>query len=451
MNQRFFPVIPTCVLFALLIVIPVQAESNWPSFRGADAIGTSDNNALPSTWSKTDNIEWCQDLPGRGWSSPIVWGDQVIVTTAVSDKEVEAAKAGLYFGGERPTPDSIHQYQVISLDLKTGEQQWSKTVHEGKPALSVHVKNTYASETPVTDGERIYAYFGNLGIYCLDMEGNLVWDRSVDPTMTLNGWGPAASPTLHDGRLYVINDNLAQSYLTALDAKTGEEIWRTDRNEGTNWSTPYIWEYDERTEIITPGTGEARSYDLDGNLLWSLKGMSVLTIAVPYEYKGLLYVTSGWIGDQNWRPIYAIRQGAEGDISLKDGENSNEHIAWCQRLAAPYNPSTVTYEDRLYVLYDRGFVSCFNAITGEMIYDRERIRRGRGFTSSPWAYDGKIFCLNEHGDTFVIKAGDEFEILETNKLDKDDMGMASPALVGDRLIVRTEPRIYSIRNAEAGS
>jgi outer membrane protein assembly factor BamB len=423
-----------------------QDGKTWPQFRGADARGISGNDKLPDTWSTTQNVEWCIEVPGRGWSSPIVWDNQVIVTTAVSEEEMEAAKLGLYFGGERPKPDSVFEWKVMSFDVESGETLWDKTLHTAKPPMSVHVKNTYASETPVTDGEHIYAYFGNIGIFCLDMEGNVVWEKPVEPVMTLNGWGTGASPALHKDRLYIVNDNVEQSYLMALDKKTGDEIWRVEREEGSNWATPYVWENELNTQIVTPGTGKARSYDLDGNLIWSLEGMSLITVALPYAYDGLLYMTSGWIGDQNWRPIYAIKPDANGDISLKEGETSNDGIAWCQRMAAPYNPSTVIYEDRLYVLYDRGFFSCYNAKTGELIYDRERLRRGRAFTTSPWAYDGKIFCLNEYGTTFVIKAGDEFELLHMNELERDDMGMATPAMAHDRLFIRTEPKLYCIRD-----
>jgi outer membrane protein assembly factor BamB len=430
----------------LLLIPAAAAGGNWPQFRGADSRGLGVGEGLPDRWSATENIEWKADIPGRGWSSPIVWGNRVFLTSAVSLGDLEPPKKGLYFGGNRPKPDVTLQWKVYCLDLETGNVLWDRQIHEGKPGGAIHVKNSYASETPATDGERVYIYFGNLGIFCFDFDGNLVWEKRLDAYKTRFGWGTAASPVLHGDRLYVVNDNSENSYLLALDKKTGDEILRVARDEKSNWSTPYIWENDQRTEIVTPGSGKVRSYDLEGTLLWSLEGMSIITIATPYASNGLLYISSGYVGDKKTRPIYAIRPGASGDISLAEGETANDWIAWCQRLAAPYNPSTLVYEDRLYVLYDRGQLACYNPEDGAVVYDRQKLPKGAGFTTSPWAYDGKVFCLNEDGVTFVVKAGDTFEVLNTNPLDEDDMGMATPAIVDDRLLIRTSARLYSIKN-----
>ena len=436
--------VATAILAAVALT-PVQAEDNWPQFRGPEARGIGWGVAVPDTWSATENVEWKTDIPGRGWSSPIVWENKVFVTTAINLDTAEDPKKGLYFGGDRPTPDSVYQWRVICLDLETGDILWENQVHEAKPDTGIHLKNSFASETPVTDGERVYAYFGNIGVFCFDFDGTLVWDRKFAPHAIRNNWGTAASPALHDGRIYIVDDNDEDSFLLALDAKTGVEIWQTDRDEKSNWATPYIWNNGQRTEIVTPGTGKVRSYDLDGNVLWTLEGMSSITIANPYEWAGLLFISSGYVGDQAHRPIYAIRPGAEGNISLVEDETRNQYIVWSQPMAAPYNPSTLIYEDLLYVLYDRGFLSCSSARDGMVLYEKERIPNGRRFTSSPWANDGKIFCLNEDGETFVFKAGPEFELLHTNTLAEDDMGMATPAIVGDRLLLRTSARIYSIR------
>jgi outer membrane protein assembly factor BamB len=319
-------------------------------------------------------------------------------------------------------------------------------VKRAEPAEPRHLKNTYASETPVTDGERVYSYFGNVGVYCLDLDGHPVWSKAVEPHKTRSGWGTAASPVLYHDRLYLISDNDEQSYLLALDKRTGKEAWRVDRDERSNWSTPYVWENKQRSELITAGTGKVRSYDLDGKLLWWFKGMSSITIATPYADQDLLYVSSGFIMDRA-RPLYAIRPGGSGDISLQPGETNNATIAWCRPNAAPYNPTTLVYEQRLYVLYDMGLLSACNAQTGEMLFDRERLPEGLHFTASPWAYHGQVFCLNEDGVTFVVRAGDRFELLYTNKLADDDMCMASPALAGDRLLIRTAARLYCIQNS----
>ena len=293
-------------------------------------------------------------------------------------------------------------------------------------------------------------YFGNIGIFCFDLDGNEIWRKKIEPHQTRFGWGTASSPVLHGDRLYVVNDNDEDSYLLALEKQTGREAWRVSRDEKSNWSTPFIWQNERRTEIVTPGTGKVRSYDLDGNLLWSLTGMSSITIATPYEHKGLLYLSSGYVQDPS-KPIYAIRPGATGDISLTEDQTSNEWIAWCQRKAGPYNPTTLIYDDRLFVLYDRGLLACFNAGSGDAFYEPQRLPNGRAFTSSPWAYGGKVFCLNEDGETFVIKAGDKFELLHTNPLAEDDMCMATPAIAGDRLLIRTSARLYCIRTDERSS
>lgn len=430
---------------ASMSAVRLDAQSNWPQFRGADSRGIGSHQNLPDRWSTTENIAWKQDLPGRGWSSPIVWGDRIFLTTVVSAGKPEEPKKGLYFGGNRPTPPDVEQeWIVVCMDLSTGKPIWQKTVHTGKPLSAIHLKSSFASETPVTDGERVYCYFGNLGLYCFDFDGHEVWKREFKPNKTRFGWGTAASPVLHEGRLYLVNDNDEDSYLLSLDAKTGNEIWKVARDEKSNWSTPYIWQNEKRTEIVTLGSGKVRSYDLDGKLLWWLRGMSSITIATPYQYQGLLYFSSGYVQD-NLRPIYAIRPGAEGDISLSEGASSNNFISWSQSKAAPYNPTSIVYEDRLYVLHDRGLFACYDARDGREIYPLQRIPEGRAFTSSPWAYDGKIFCLNEDGVTFVIKAGDQFELLHENKLADDDMCMATPAIAGDRLLIRTAARLYCVR------
>ncbi len=425
---------------------PENAQlQQWPQFRGPRSTGVGSSPGLPTRWSATENVAWKTDIPGKGWSSPIVWGNRLFVTSVVNTGESEPPKKGLYFGGERPKPPSTeHLWKLICLDVNTGKVMWEQTAHHGEPKTSIHLKNSFASETPVTDGQRVYALFGNLGVFCYDLKGNAVWSKRFEPHKTRYGWGTAASPVVHRDRLYIVSDNDEQSYLLALDKHTGKEIWRVDRDEKSNWSSPFIWEHDGKAEIVTAGSGKVRSYDLDGKLLWWLTGMSSITIATPYAENGLLYISSGYVGDRS-RPIYAIRPGATGDISLKPSQSGNEYIAWSKPSSGPYNPSTLLYDSRLYVLYDGGMVSCFKADTGSMLVDRERLPNGFHFTSSPWAYNGKVFCLNEDGVTFVLSAGDKFEVERTNALADDDMCMATPAIAGDRLMIRTSARIYCIR------
>lgn len=422
------------------------AQENWPQFRGAQSLGVATNKNLPVTWSATQNVAWQTDVPGMGWSSPVVWSDRIFLTSVIRDGEVEPPKKGLYFGGERKTPSTNTQHwMVYAFDWQTGKKVWEKQVHEGSPSTSIHLKNTYASETPVTDGERVYAYFGNLGLFCLDRNGKEIWSQKFGHFKTRYGWGTAASPVLHGERIFVVNDNDEQSFLVALDKKTGKQLWRVERDEKSNWATPFVWENAQRTELVLPGTKKVRSYDLDGKVLWELGGMSSIVIPTPFARHGLLYVCSGYVGDKV-RPVYAIRPGASGDISLKDGATNNAFIAWYEKTAAPYNPSPLVYGDHFYVLFDFGFLSCHDARTGREIYEKQRINPAgaTAFTASPWAYDNKVFCLSEDGDTFVFQAGPEYQLIGKNSL--DEMCMATPAIARDSLIIRTMSKLYRIRN-----
>jgi outer membrane protein assembly factor BamB len=447
MNSPLLRIQTTLALALVAVSAQAGPVENWPQFRGPGALGVAEHTNLPDRWSTNENVAWRIEVPGRGWSAPIVWSDRVFVTTVVSEGEVEAPKKGLYFGGERKDlPQAAHRWLVISYDLKTGRELWRQEARRDTPRNRLHVKNTYASETPVTDGERVYAYFGNVGLFCYDLNGRQLWSTNWPPVKTRNGWGSAASPVVHDGRVFIVNDNDDQSFAVALDGRTGGQIWSVERDEKSNWATPYVWQNEQRTELITCGTKRVRSYDLDGKLLWELGGMSTIVIPTPFSNFGLLYVCSGYVGDKN-RPVFAIKPGASGDITLKPGETNNAFIAWAQLAAAPYNPSPLAYGDQLYVLFDFGFLSCHDARTGREIYGKQRIRPegNTAFTASPWAGSGKIFALSEDGDTFVFQAGPEYKLLHKNSL--DEMCMATPAIAGDRLLIRTLKRLYCVKKS----
>ncbi|MBS1809381.1 MAG: PQQ-binding-like beta-propeller repeat protein [Acidobacteria bacterium] len=427
-------------------VVSASASGNdhWPQFRGAGSLGVAEEPGLPEKWSATENVAWKTEVPGVGWSSPIVWGDRIFVTSVINSDPKEAPKKGLYFGGERPAPKDEHRWMVYAVDFKTGKILWEKELFRGAPPFSRHLKNSYASETPVTDGERLYVYFGNLGLFCFDLKGKLLWQEKWEPHKTRYGWGTAASPIVYKDRLYIVNDNEEQSYVAAYDKKTGKQIWRVERPAETNWATPYIWENGQRTELIVSATKAVRSYDLNGKVLWEFSGMSSIAIPTPFSKFGLLYIASGYVGDQH-RPVYAIKPGASGDISLKEGQTSNQFIAWYLRQGAPYNPSPIVYGDYYYTLYDRGFFTAHDARTGQEVYGKQRLDPAAGaFTSSPWAYNGKLFCLSEDGDTFVIQAGKEYKLLGKNSL--DEMCMATPAIARGSLIIRTASKLYRISN-----
>ncbi len=419
------------------------AGDAWPQFRGLDA-GVAEGTNLPIKWSAAQNVAWSTDVPGRGWSSPVVVKGKIFLTAVDRPGGFEAAKKGLYFGGERLKPaDEEHRWIVLCYDFATGKKLWEREVAKEKPKTSVHIKNTYASETQVTDGEFIFSLFGCQGLFCHDLDGKLIWSKKFEPFPTKFNWGTAASPVLFEHRLILVNDNEKDSTIVCYDKRDGKELWKVSRDEKTNWATPFVWQHKDRTEIVTAGAKRVRSYDLDGKLLWELGGMSSLTIPTPFAKHGLLYLGSGYVLD-NKKPLIAVKPGAKGDITPKDGGTANEFIAWSQKDAGPYNPSFLVYGDYLYVLYDRGFFACFDAKTGKPVYEKQRLE-GQ-FTASPWAYDGKVFCLNEDGDCHVLEAGPKFNPIGKNRL--DEMCMATPAIVGDSLIVRTLGKLYRIREGK---
>ena len=435
----------------LLLVIITSAspagQSQWPQFRGPNAGEIADDPALPDTWSETQNVAWRTDVPGLGWSSPVIWDNHIFITSAISAGEERAPIPGLYDPGSESGAQAStaeHRWMVYDIDFETGAIRWARELHRSAPPMMRHLKNSYASETAVTDGQRVYVFFGSIGLVAaLTMEGDTAWTRQFDPHNGRQLFGTAASPVLHDGRLYVVNDNTTQSYLAALDAETGDEMWRVDRDEVENWSTPLVWENALRTEIVTAGRRRIRAYDLDGNELWSLGGMTVNVVPSPFSRHGLVYISSGYpVGRP--RPVYAIRPGATGDISLREGETNNDYIVWYQPLLGTYNTSALVYGDRYYTLLDRGFLLAHDALTGREVYGRQRVAPGTGFTASPWAYNEKIFLMGEDGDTYVVAAGPEFRVLRTNSL--NEMSLATPAVLRGSLVIRTQTKLYRIRN-----
>ena len=451
-----------------------ENNDNWPAFRGGESSATVDDDPrLPTSWSTTENVVWKSPIPGLGWSSPIIWDDLVFLTTVVSTGDEEEPRMGLYFpygspeampeGGRFRQPEEgelmersgdLQHWLVTALDFNTGAVVWSTEVNAEIPQFDRHLKNTYASSTPVTDGQYVYAYFGNVGVFALDFQGALVWEKRFDPADTRLGWGPASSPVLHEDTLFIINDNDEQSFLLALDSQTGDERWRIDRDEGTNWSTPFLWNHSERTEIVTAGSDEVRSYSLNGQELWSFSGLNTISIPQPFSAHGMLYVTSGYVGDQI-KPVYAIRPGASGDITLLPGQTSNSHIAWYQDSAGPYHPTPLVYGDYYFTLLDRGFFTVHDAQTGEELYFteqqiqtqevRSRIAPGAtGFTSSPWAYNGKVFVLSEDGDTYALDSNNRFRVVAVNSL--EEVAMSTPAIARGSLFIRTRSNLWRISN-----
>jgi outer membrane protein assembly factor BamB len=453
---------------------PAQSDATayWPRFRGPISNPVSDHPDLPLSWSKTENVEWVADLPGVGWSSPVVWGGRVFLTAATSDQPMKQPSQGVDFSNEylaelrkqglsadeinkrlyqrdREMPDEI----IISLmlychDLETGKKLWERQLYHGRPAGGRHSKNSFASETPITDGERIYVYLTDYGLFAYDLNGKPAWTTPLKPHGTTRDWGTGASPALHKDRLFILNDNEEQSFVSAFDTRTGRELWRTPRTvqpaRKTGWSTPFVWKHRARTELVTLGPGVAISYDLDGRELWRLNRLGGVAIQSPFAWNDLLFVTSGSGADTN-KPVVAVRAGGSGDITPPADATRSEFVAWFDRRAGgTYLPTPVIYRDALYVLNDKGIFSRHRAETGERVYQARVAPGAAAFTASPWAYNGHVFALSEEGDTYVIDAGDQYRLVRVNAL--DDFSMATPAIVGDRLLIRTQHRLYSIRN-----
>ncbi len=446
LGRRLFA-LPFLVFWSAAVVS--GQSDNWPQWRGPDVTAVvPDDPQLPETWNATDNVAWKTAIPGLGWSSPIVWGDKVFVTSVVADEAYEGPRAGLYLpetGADTPPapPPGTHHWMVFCLDLDSGELLWQRTAHAGPARSTIHPKNSFASATPATDGERVYALFGNLGVFAYDFEGHLIWSRDVEHRSDRWGWGTGSSPTLLDDQLLVLHDNEEVSYLASFDTHTGAQNWRAERDEVSAWSTPVVWKNDLRTEIVTVGKNRVRSYDSSGNLLWHFAGqMTDVTVPTPIPGDGVVYVSSGYVGN-NHRPVYAVLPGAEGDITLGPNQRANEYIRWYQPRVGSYNPSPILYRGVYYTLLDGGFLTAHDALTGRTVYDRVRIEPGATFSASPWAYNGKIFALSEDGDTYVIAAGPDYELLGKNVI--GEMALASPAIASRTLVLRTASHLYGIR------
>jgi outer membrane protein assembly factor BamB len=442
------------VLILTAVTTATLRAQHWPQFRGAQAGVAADDPRLPDNWTTTENVAWKIDLPGRSWSSPVVWGDHVFVVSAISRKDpspslnpvvtyLARSLGGTMSGADISRATDEYRWTLYDVEFETGRIRWEREIRAAVPPQPVHQKNSYASETPVTDGERVYVYLGYAGLYAFDMRGTPVWSKPMDAPRMRTGWGTAASPVLHDGRIYIVNDNEDRSFIAAFDAPTGAQVWRTDREgEASNWATPFVWQNERRTEIVTTGTKKVRSYDTNGRLLWELAGMTSIHAVTPVAGHGLLFVSSGYFPD-NPRPTYAIRPGGTGDISLQAGETSNAFIAWSNPTLASAYPSPLVVGDQYYTLMDRGFLTSNDPKTGREIYGRQRIAVDSGtFTASPWAYNGKIFAISEDGETFVIQAGPQFKLVGRNAL--DEMTLASPAVAQGSLFIRTASKLYRI-------
>jgi outer membrane protein assembly factor BamB len=431
------------------LALIAQAQ-HWPSFRGPQASGVSDGRALPATWDaeKSVNLSWKTPIPGLAHSSPVVWGDRIFLTTAISAAErlTYAPKdRGIDVAGD----DAKHTWRIYCVDKNTGRILWERTAHEGVPRVKRHIKATQANATPVTDGKYVVALMGSEGMFAYDFNGKLLWKRDLgilNPGLYGDQsveWGHGASPVIHNNLVIVQCDGHRQSFIAAFNLKDGQQVWRVERGEITSWSTPAIYEGKERAELIANGGHFIRGYDpLTGKELWRFAEDNVqVKQQVPIIAHGLIYLAGGYPAG---RPIYAFRPGARGDISLKDGEVKNQFVAWRASKGSPYTVTPIVYGDNFYVCADNGVFSAYNAKTGELIYQE---RLPSSFSASPVAGDGKLFMPSEDGDVYVVKAGAKFERLATNPM--GEPLMATPAIVDGMIIIRGRHHLFAIAQSKS--
>jgi outer membrane protein assembly factor BamB len=436
----------TASLLLVAFVLITGHAQNWPQFRGPNATGVAEGPGRPVKWdaSTSLNVRWKTPIPGLSHSSPVVWGNKVFVTTAVNSVKDET-RYGLFGDVEPVKNDPQHAWKVIAIDKLTGKILWERTAYEGIPKVKRHPKSSHAASTPVTDGKYIIANFGSEGLYAYDFNGKLLWKQDLG---VLDAgwfydvdyqWEYGSSPIIYKNLVIVQADIQKNSFIAAYDIKSGKLVWKTPREELSSWGTPTIYEGKQRADLITNGTKAIRGYDpMTGKELWCLGPMSEITTPTPFVAHDLIFVTSGYPPVQ---PIYAIRPGGSGDISLKEGQESNEFIAWSKQRGGPYMPTPIVYGELLYTCSNQGVLTAYNAKTGERVYQERLGGTGGAFTASPVASDGKIYLSSEDGDVFVVKAGPKYELLAKNPV--GEVMMATPAISDGLVIVRTISNLYA--------
>lgn len=408
-----------------------DAPHNWHRWRGPDATGVAPHGNPPLEWSAEKNIKWKVPVEGRGSASPIIWGDRIFLLTAVDT----GARAPDAAEGAK----NLHEFKVLCFDRKTGERLWEKTAVEATPHEQLHETNTYASGSPTTDGEFLYASFGSFGIYCYDLDGNPKWNRDLGDMHTRNQFGEGVSPTIHKdavhGDTLIVNwDQESDSKIYALDARTGKDKWSAPRDEVTSWNTPIVVDAAGLTQVIVNGTTRSRGYDIvDGKVIWECGGQTTNAIASPVVLENLAICMSGFRGNA----VFAIPLDATGDITETD------KIAWHYGKAGPYVPSPILYGDRVYFnKSSNAIISCLNARTGEPVIDQKRVPGLGDSYASPVGAAGRIYWTGRDGTTVVIKHADELEVLATNEL--GEPVDASPAIVGNEIFIRSDKHLYCI-------
>lgn len=427
--------------------IGVVPERQWSMYRGYYASGVMDQANLPDEWDlqSGENIKWKRSVPGLGLSCPVVWGDRVFITTAISEEDTEGFKTGIYGDVGSVNDQSVHEWKVYCINRNNGELIWERTACKGIPEQKRHPKSSHANCTPATDGHFVVAFFGSEGLYCYDMDGNLQWKkdfgilRSVFFAVESAEWEFASSPLIYEGKIIIQCDVLNNSFLAAYDLASGRELWKKERDEYPGWCTPNIYFDQGKTRVAVNGYKRRGGYDLEtGEEIWWMSGGGDIQIPTPVVGDELVYFNSAH-GRQS--PILAITNDARGDITLKDDQTSSEYVKWSVPRGGSYMQTLLLYRDLLYNLGWNGALQCYDALTGDKIYD-EKLSRAESFTASPVASDGKIYLVNDKGKVYIVQSGRNFNILKENDL--HDTCMVTPAITQDFLIFRTQQYLVAV-------
>jgi outer membrane protein assembly factor BamB len=451
--------------FACALSVHAAPMENWAQWRGPLGTGEGPQADPPLKWSGTENVKWKVKLPGRGTGTPVVWGEQIFLLAAIpTGKNVAeypsavpgTILAGQQQGNNRPAqgqegqgrrrggggfgrgekPTEEHQFVILSIDRKTGKTLWQQTARQEVPHEGHHQDHTFSSASAVTDGEQVFAFFGSRGLYAYDMKGNLQWSKDFGDQTTRMGFGEGSSPGLFKDTIVINWDHEGEDFVVALNKKTGEEIWRKQRDEATSWSTPLIVEHDGKAQVIVAATKKVISYDLkDGSTIWECSGLTGNVIPTPIYHEGMVYVTSGFRGNA----LLAIKLGRTGNLDETDA------IVWKHGKGTPYVPTPVLYDGKLYITsHNNPIITCFDAKTGKAIFEEERLSGPQGLYASPVAAKDKIYVVGRNGTTAVLKNSDKLEVLATNVL--GEPVDASPALVGKEMYIRGHEHLYCIAN-----
>jgi outer membrane protein assembly factor BamB len=427
---------------------PSTPNANWPSFRGQQASGIAERQNLPDRWDgKTgENILWQTPIPGLAHSSPVVWGDRIFVTSASSSDPKATFRPGLYGDGDASTDRSQHRWMIYALDKRTGKVLWERVAHQGVPAEKRHIKSTYANSTPATDGRIVVTWFGSQGVFAYDVSGRFLWRLELGrldlgaydiPTYE---WGPASSPIIWNNLVILQCDTQSDSFILAVDADTGKTVWKTEREEIPSWGTPTVAMTSGGPILVTNASNYIRGYDpRTGKELWRLGGSSKITAPTPVFSDDMFAVVSGRAPE---RPIFVVKAGARGELTLPEGKSNSEAIAWSRTGRGSYMPTPLIYDGILYVLANNGLLDAYNLRTGEEVYRQRLPVVGSGFSASPVASDGKLYLSNEDGEMLVIAAGQKFSHIATNSM--GEMLMATPALSDGVMYVRSSASLFAV-------